>query len=175
MCPTVLDFFATLRLCGNPSGKDFWRKSSRKDAKAKRGLRKTMIAVRIIFLLLLAGTVAGCSYLPFDEDCGYSAYYKSPKDGSEIRIQFRVVEAEVVGGHRNCGFKDVPTKVISAAVGGVEMREIKVADNEYLYSAPSDFDPRKDVIDIKVYRGGNYVSDPASVKQIGESVYFNLR
>ena len=131
-----------------------------------------MIVMRVIFLLVIAFTATAC--LPFGKGCGYSAYYVEHKDGSEIQIQLRIVEAETVGGHTDCGYKHVPTKVASATLRGVEMREIKVADNAYLYAAPPDFDPTKDVIAVKTMTGSHYTSEPDSVTRNGDSVYFNL-
>ena len=133
-----------------------------------------MIAIRIVFLLVIAFTATACPFLPCGKSCGYSAYYVKPKDNSEIQIQLRIVEAETVGGHTDCGYKHVPTKVASATLRGVDMREVKVADNAYLYAAPPDFDPAKDVIAIKTVSGYEYASDLGSVKRTDDSVYFNL-
>ena len=131
-----------------------------------------MYALRIIFLLVMAFAATGC--WPFGKGCGYSAYYVKPKDNSEIRIQLRIVEAETVGGHTNCGYKHAPTKVARATLRGVELREIKVADNAYLYAAPPDFDPTQEVIAIETMSGSRYASDLGSVKRMDDSFYFNL-
>jgi hypothetical protein len=124
----------------------------------------------ILITLLMCGIIAisGCG-----KGCGCSAYYKIPKEGGEIQIQFRVVTAETVGGHTDCGFKDIPTRVRSAKVGDVAMKEVAGPDSSYLYVAPAGFDPAKDVVTIDV-NGTTYVSTPDSVKRHPESVFFDL-
>lgn len=131
--------------------------------------------ISLLTLASLLGFACACSSLGiFQEDCGCSAYYQIPKDGGEIQVQFRIVHAEVVGGHRDCGFKDVPTRVAKATINNHEMREIKIKDNEYLYAAPASFDPSRDEVMIES-AGSFYKSVPDSVKRHPDSVFFDLR
>ena len=130
--------------------------------------------VRSLAAALVAVAAAACTTVPFlGEDCGCSAFYEIPESG-EIHIQFREVLAETVGGHTNCGFKDVPIKVRSARIGGLELREIKKEDGGYLYAAPPDFDPKKDVVTIEA-KGTTFVSRTDSVRQSDKRIWFDLK
>ena len=128
-----------------------------------------MRLVPVLFLMFLVALGSSCS-----SGCGCSAYYEEPKDGGEIQVQFRVVMAETVGGHTDCGYKDVPTRVTEAKARGEAMREIVKGNNDYRYAAPKDFDPSRDPVSI-VVNGTQFDSRPDSVKRMGDSVFFDLR
>ena len=133
--------------------------------------------MRSFIRILAVGAVAiaaACSNFPFfGEGCGCSAYYQIPETG-EIHIQFREVLSETLSGHTNCGYKDVPIQVRSAKVGDLELKEIKQKDGGYLYVAPANFDPRKDVVTIEA-KGSTFVSRTDSVTQIDNSIWFKLK
>jgi len=103
-------------------------------------------------------------------DCGYSAYYKTEENGGKPEIVFSQITAETLGGHRNCGFQYIKTKVDRAEIDGIELPERaepdKYAGNYYFYAANPGFDPRKTAITIH-QNGKRYRSDLASVKQTG--------
>ena len=136
------------------------------------------MTVKTILLVTLTCLVfaSACSTndLPFiEEDCGYSAYYVTPKNGEEIEIHFSRVTAEVLNGQRNCGFGYIPTRANGAKTRGVELREIAKEKETYVYVAPADFDPRKDIVSIAP-GGTPYTSRPEKVRQVGENIYFQL-
>ncbi len=132
--------------------------------------------MKFVIRLLVGGAfalTAACTNLPFPgEGCGCSAYYEIPKAG-EIHIQFREVLAETVSGHTNCGYKDVSIQVKSARIGETQLTAIKQKDGGYLYAAPPNFDPKKDVVTIEA-KGSTFVSRTDSVKQIDQSIWFDL-
>ena len=133
-------------------------------------------------IIVLAGLLSlACFDIPFmsDEDCGYSAYYAVPKDGGGPEIKFTTVEAEVLNGERNCGFRYLPTRVGKAQLRGKEMRERKGEKNhygsdDYFYAAPADFDPKVDIVSIEM-KGQMYYSQPKAVNIVGHTVYFKLK
>lgn len=129
----------------------------------------------ILLFLIIFSAIAGTSGAA---GCGCSAWYVVPKDGGEIKVQFREVTAETVGGYTDCGFKDIPIKVSSARVRGSEMGEIKddrdSYGGKYLYVAPADFDAAKDIVTIE-WKGTTYTSRLDSAKRNGDSVFFNLK
>ena len=133
--------------------------------------------MKFFIRLLVAGMVAftvACTNFPFlGEGCGCSAYYQIPEAG-EIHIQFREVLSETVSGHTDCGYKDVPIQVKSARIGELELKEIKQKDGGYLYAAPADFDPKRDVVSIEA-KGSTFVSRTDSVTQIDNSIWFKLK
>ena len=133
--------------------------------------------MKLTLLLLIASLhITGCSvFFPLvDEDCGYSASYSVPKDGGEIEVTFSEVQAEVLDGRRECGFRYVPSRVTKAKLHGDEMREVNRGGTEFVYLAPSGFDPAIDPISIEVSERG-YVSKLDSVRRIDERVFFSLR
>ena len=111
-------------------------------------------------------------------DCGYSAFYEVKGNGENSELVFSQVTAETVGGHRNCGFQYIRSKVDRAEIEGAALPERAETDkferNTYYYAAPAGFDAGKTPITIHV--GGNrYRSDLASVDRIDKNVYVKLR
>ena len=134
--------------------------------------------MKLIFLLLTAllplGSACSNVDLPFTEkDCGYSAYYVTPKKGEEIEIHFSRITAEILNGQRNCGFGYVPMRANGATINGNQLREIAKDKGEYVYVASPDFDPKKDLVTIDP-GGTRYTSDPETVEQVGQNIYFQL-
>lgn len=121
---------------------------------------------------------AACSNLPFfGQDCGYSAFYKTKDMGDKAEFVFSQITAETVGGHRDCGFQFIRTKVDRAEIDGIELPERSEPDkyvgNYYFYAVPAGFDPRKTAIMIQK-DGKRYRSDFASVKQTDFNVNVKL-
>lgn len=129
-------------------------------------------SLKIFFVVTAVAFASSCS-LVLKEGCGCSAYYKVA-DGGEIQIQFREVMSETVGGHTDCGYKDVPIRVKSATIRGEKLREIELDKNTFVYAASRDFDPAKDPVTIEA-KGTTFYSHPSSVKRFPESVFFDLK
>ena len=106
-------------------------------------------------------------------DCGFSAYYDTKENNGKIEIIFSRVTAEVVGGHRNCGFGYIRSKVDRAEIDGIALPE-RLENDVYFYAAPNGFDPRKNTITIQTGKD-RYISDLASVKEVKTSFYISLK
>gem|GEM_PF-6722849 len=133
-------------------------------------------AVTIALPLFAVIVLSSCSMMAKgsdDDDCGFSAYYVAAPDGDTVDIIFSRVMAEERNGRTNCGFGYVKTKVDQAQIDGRVLPEQK-RDRDYIYTAPSGFDPRKNTILIKV--GDRlYTSDLATVRQTDKNVYISLK
>jgi len=126
--------------------------------------RKLTVYISLILAFGVLTVSCSTSLVNADSgDCGYSAFYDTKEHNGKIEIVFSMIMAEVLNGHKNCGFGFLRTKVDRAEIDGVALPERQEKDVHF-YAAPTGFDPRKHVISIHVGKD-RYVSDPTSVKQ----------
>jgi hypothetical protein len=145
-----------------------------------RTTRKQRYRIPLQVPFLLVGILAtSCSTWVNSDwgDCGYSAFYEIKSDGESPEIVISQITAETVGGHRNCGFQYIKTKVDRAEIHGTQLPESSEPDqyagNNYFDAVPEGFDPRKSAITIHM-DGSKYRSDPTSVNQTDKNVNVKL-
>ena len=133
--------------------------------------------IRIVLGLIAFVLACGaCDQLPLKSetrDCGYTAKFDAPEQGSGAWISISRVLAEELNGTVNCGFAAVPTRVDKASVNGSTLDTVSIGE-DIVYVAPADFDPNEHqlIIDID---GKTYGSDPRETQRNGRRIVLALK